>query len=68
MSKLNSWDWLVASQDHFVCGALSLAIMHDTAKARRIKDVLADQVLIFIFAAELMIARRGKTGQKPILR
>ena len=27
--------------------------MHDIAKARRIKDVLADQVLIFIFAAEL---------------
>ena len=42
--------------------------MHDTAKARRTKDVLADQVSIFIFAAELMIARREKTGQKPILR
>ena len=42
--------------------------MHDTAKARRIKDVLADQVSIFIFAAELMTARRGKTGQKPTLR
>ena len=42
--------------------------MHDTAKARRIKDVLADQVSTFIFAAELMIARREKTGQKPILR
>ena len=42
--------------------------MHDTAKARRIKDVLADQVSISIFAAELMIARREKTGQKPILR
>ena len=42
--------------------------MHDTAKARRTKDVLADQVLISIYAAELMIARRGKTGQKPTLR
>ena len=42
--------------------------MHDTAKARRIKGVLADQVSTFIFAAELMIARREKTGQKPILR